>query len=297
MSTILIQPLLDKIKTKEQNKEIDDIKNVYDLLKEEKWNQLTVESKKYLLTKLLLIESFELNIKNTPKLEYFDSDDATGGLYRKNKNTIFISNRVLIKYPGIDAFGLLCHELIHTKQGENMTDKIYKMYFEQPICELNFCDFINKKCILHIDAIAEIFDKSEMFYYLTKPEREAYEYESKKANNLLRTTKYYNRFRKIYQLQISNQEIDEIIDDSFINLIDKINPQTPYREIKASVMYDLCIIGQFLYSKDISIINLFMESKKSEILSKYGYLNSNINKNKYEENYNKTKKRNDIEME
>ena len=47
-------------------------------------------------------------------------------------------------------------------------------------------------------------------------------------------------------------------------------------------MYDLCVIGQFLYSKDMSIINYLISETKEKILKEYGYSNHNIKLNKYD---------------
>lgn len=269
---MIIDKILEKQKSNKEIKEIEDSTNIYDYLDEEKWHNLTIDTKKYLIEKICILESKELDIKEMPQIKYFSTQYRIGGFYRNIEKTIYLNEKMLLDENGYEEYGVLIHELTHVNQHEDTSDILYDIYLRNPILTIKFSIFNNMQGNFHIDAIQEILDKSDIFYHLTKPEREAYcaEFNKRKDKNKQdKLDEYYSEFKKIYKCDLKNDEINKIIDNAFLNIYKQTTYYIVDKNIELSVMYDLCVIAIFLETKDVEIINYLMDSAKEKALQEY----------------------------
>lgn len=277
-----IQEFIEKQKAKTFEKELDKIEDIYTFLNYEKWNELNNIEKRIIIQKLVDKEVEKLGIQNPPELVI--SEESLGmyvvGGYKKETNTLYIASNILDDVFLI--YNTIVHELTHCKQWKNIDNgtgnELYKICMSEDVTKINFCDFKDVNGILHININLFNEEFSTMLYKLSLPEREAYQraYEAELkynpyAKDELREA--YTIFYKKMKLNYTREEINRIIDDSFLYLFYTKMPVGTYenRNIHASIMYNITCSAILNMENSIENQNLLNIDYERNMLAKYGY--------------------------
>lgn len=137
---------------------------------------------------------------------------------------------------------------------------------------VSFCT--EKLCESQFFTMFSSNETVNIFHILSIAERKAYSlqysiYQDKENLILLG----FDQFRERYKVHLSDEEIKDVIDESYHKLYFNISPSGTYeqRNLQATVMYDLFHIVQYNYDSNYDLTVLKDHTKKKETLAKYGY--------------------------
>lgn len=243
-------------------------------------------------------EVLKLPYKLAINLKIIDFKENTflNGQYKHNEKNIYINKHLLNTKSEKEIFSILMHELTHAIQNYKIDNRDFfkneKKYIDLlDICinkieyPIVFCNINNDLCNFHINPSYAIYDKSNLLYILCLSEREAFEIQDKiNETNLLKEA--YDTFNKIYKTNLSNEEINKLIDNCYLNLYYHENPTGAYQErnIQATIMYDIAHLARYFYlisdknnklldeEIDKEINALLNISIKEKVLAIYGYI-------------------------
>lgn len=257
--------------------------------------QLITLRKQFLLRDLFRQEVGMMNYPIDVSLEFNTSKydpilDYANGYYSDESHTIVLNAKLFSKHYcediGVSIYAVLKHELRHAMQHymiyhlekfpENQSDIfLYGIILSGKDYCSTFCQKEPVRINLLMDRISENNALSVMFYALNITEREAHEIQYQLCppkHNILSDS--YEFARKRYGKTLTDKDIDDLMDQSFINIFSNAMPEGNYekRNQLASAMYDLVYAGRAMYEKDFSLIedgSLLLHKKK--ILAEYGY--------------------------
>lgn len=279
--------------------EIHDPRQFVDIV----WTKLTNSSffqlitlrKQFLLRDVLRQEIGMMDYPLALSLDFSTSKynpilDYANGYYNHNDHTIVLNTKLLSDYYcediGVSIYSVLKHELHHATQ-HYMIDYLdqfpqdqskvflYGIILSGRSYQSTFCQKQPVHVDLLINRVAENNPLSVMFYALNITEREAHQIQYS-----LCFPKYdilfdsYEFARKRYGKSLSNQDIDILMDQSFINIFSNAMPEGNYetRNQLASMMYDLVYVGRAMHEGDFSLIEEgSLLSHKKTVLAEYGY--------------------------
>lgn len=251
------------------------------------WDQYSILQKHSLLDSFInrLLESDGIN--NKISIDYFypnkeSSFNINGYYYNKDKE-IVLNKELLDNKNGSFVYSVLCHELEHARQfymiehTENFPDKeedIVKLStcLEEGHHAISFCT--EEVCEVQFFTMFSSNETVNIFHLLSIAERKAYSLQysiyQDKGNLLLLG---FDQFRERYKVHLSDEEIEDVIDESYHKLYFNISPTGTYeqRNLQATIMYDLFHVVQHNYDSNYDLAVLKDHTKKKETLAKYGY--------------------------
>ena len=251
------------------------------------WDQYNILQKHSFLDSFInrLLESDGIN--NKVSIDYFypnkeSSSNINGYYYNKDKE-IVLNKELLDNKNGSFVYSVLCHELEHARQfymiehTENFPDKeedIVKLStcLEEGHHAISFCT--EEACEAQFFTMFSSNETVNIFHLLSIAERKAYSLQysiyQDKENLLLLG---FDQFRERYKVHLSDEEIEDVLDESYHKLYFNISPTGTYeqRNLQATVMYDLFHVVQHNYDSNYDLTVLKDHTKKKETLAKYGY--------------------------
>lgn len=251
------------------------------------WNKYNILQKHSLLDSFAnrLLESDDIN--NKVSIDYFYPNNKSlfninGYYYNPDKRIVF-NKELLNNKNGSFVYSVLCHELEHARQfymvehAESFPNK------EEDIVKLSTClegghhaiSFCTEEfCEAQFFTMFSTNENVNIFHLLNIAERKAYSLQysiyQDKENLLLLG---FDQFRERYKVHLSDEEIEDVIDESYHKLYFNISPSGTYeqRNLHATVMYDLFHVVQYNYDSNYDLSILKDHTKKKETLAKYGY--------------------------
>lgn len=132
------------------------------------WEQLDDKEKAKAIEELSTVIADELNLRENPKIEYFEADENQCGFYNASNDTININKNTFDNPKEIS--NTVAHELWHAHQyeraciGETYTDILYRYNFENYIEPIqidkkyvNFTEYQNQLLEAEARAFAKLF--------------------------------------------------------------------------------------------------------------------------------------------
>ena len=243
------------------------------ILKKEKWQNISIYKKKKLTLDIFKYLSKELENNVKKIIFYTDSEEYNkkyaNGYFDNNNLCIYINEKMLFNDNGYLLYNLIAHELFHSYQNS----KGLKEYKE--ILEI----VKDKKISLYIYPVSylntNIYVKTNIFYVLNKYEREANNYGDNQERllnkNVFKIDINISNFKDIYNCShLKDKEIFKLIDDCFSNIYHNINPSN---NLEATIMYDIYVLAMYNSNiiDNIKLINLLKNKNKAQLLEKEGY--------------------------
>ena len=218
------------------------------------------------------------------------------------------SQKIVLNKSNIDNNNVLAliktiyHESMHAIQNnllemsknsqfcENMYLKRLDYCKNKVDIDINFCNFKFRNVSLHIrqasNNVSDYNEKSSIFYHLNISEREAFLEEERvslffqKKYNICEKNKYcisknVDNFNRLYHCNLSKEEVFDVIDQCYENLVEHKNPShTEEGNLVATVMYDVCLVAGYnsglLNEKEVQKLSTLQA--KQQILAKEDYL-------------------------